>query len=274
MGWTQEGNGTRRSIVWDEDNHIQSIADSSTGSLQAGQTQTYQYDHQGSRVIKRGPQGETAYVNPWFTVRNRSIGSKHVYAGTSRIATQLVPGVKPVGNPSSTSSSPSSNIASVARSLAPALQALRSTGSSSTTTTSSTTSTTTTTIPPGILRGTGLAQRSATAALHARNLMQNPHYASSPTGTPTTSTSPADNFLYYYHPDHLGSSSYVSDASGQVFEHLQYFPFGETWVQESSNTQRTPYLFTGKELDEETGQVLPALLSGESILCRQVRPLA
>jgi len=38
-----------------------------------------------------------------------------------------------------------------------------------------------------------------------------------------------------------------------VFQHLEYFPFGETWVEEKSNTQRTPYLFTGKELDEDTG---------------------
>ncbi|MDY6930139.1 MAG: RHS repeat-associated core domain-containing protein, partial [Pseudomonadota bacterium] len=28
------------------------------------------------------------------------------------------------------------------------------------------------------------------------------------------------------------------------------FPFGETWVEEHSNKQRTPYLFTAKELDE------------------------
>ena len=38
-----------------------------------------------------------------------------------------------------------------------------------------------------------------------------------------------------------------------MYEHLEYFPFGETWVQERSNVERTPYLFTGKELDEETG---------------------
>ncbi|UWP94031.1 RHS repeat-associated core domain-containing protein (plasmid) [Aliiroseovarius crassostreae] len=32
---------------------------------------------------------------------------------------------------------------------------------------------------------------------------------------------------------------------------MEYFPFGETWVEEHSNRQRTPYLFTGKELDED-----------------------
>ncbi|WP_373033771.1 RHS repeat domain-containing protein [Sulfurovum sp.] len=58
---------------------------------------------------------------------------------------------------------------------------------------------------------------------------------------------------YYYHPDHLGSSSFVTDEKGKVYEHLEYFPFGETFAHEHSNTQVTPYKFTGKELDEVTG---------------------
>ncbi len=45
----------------------------------------------------------------------------------------------------------------------------------------------------------------------------------------------------------------MTDLDGEIFQHLEYFPFGETWVEEHSNTQRTPYLFTAKELDEETG---------------------
>jgi RHS repeat-associated protein len=60
-------------------------------------------------------------------------------------------------------------------------------------------------------------------------------------------------FLYFFHPDHLGSTSYVTDDKGALYEHLQYFPFGETWVQEGQPSQRIPYLFTSKELDEETG---------------------
>jgi RHS repeat-associated protein len=106
--------------------------------------------------------------------------------------------------------------------------------------------------PRGILQGTGLLNRSATAAAHARNLAKNSHYAGS-TATTALSGMASDNFLYFYHPDHLGSSGYVSDGAGQLYEHVEYFPFGETWVQEASSTQRTPYLFTGKELDEETG---------------------
>src|SRR6185503_12702908 len=58
---------------------------------------------------------------------------------------------------------------------------------------------------------------------------------------------------YYFHSDHLSNTNYVTDSGGKLYEHFEYFPFGETWVEESSNTQRTPYAFTGKELDEETG---------------------
>jgi hypothetical protein len=39
-------------------------------------------------------------------------------------------------------------------------------------------------------------------------------------------------FRYFYHPDHLGSTSYVTDASGEVYQHLEYFAFGETFVEE------------------------------------------
>ncbi len=59
----------------------------------------------------------------------------------------------------------------------------------------------------------------------------------------------AEPFRYFYHPDHLGSTSYVTDASGEVYQHLEYFAFGETFVEEHSNTDKTPYLFNGKEPD-------------------------
>jgi RHS repeat-associated protein len=159
-GWTQDTNGTNRTIVWNEENRIESVADN-------GQTKTYKYDDQGNRTIKRGPQGETVYVNQFYTQRPGANGTKHVYAGTSRIVSKLVkqdtPGANPQGN------------------------------------------------------------------------------------------TPFEKDLYFYHPDHLGSSNYITDTNGKLYEHLEYFPFGEAWVEENSNTQRTPYLFTAKELDEETG---------------------
>ncbi|MCI5127578.1 MAG: RHS repeat-associated core domain-containing protein, partial [Candidatus Electrothrix sp. AUS3] len=59
--------------------------------------------------------------------------------------------------------------------------------------------------------------------------------------------------LFYYHPNHLGSTSFVTDVEGEIYQHLEYFPFGETWIEEVSNQHRVPFLFTAKELDRETG---------------------
>jgi len=60
---------------------------------------------------------------------------------------------------------------------------------------------------------------------------------------------------YYYHADHLGSSSVVTDKDGKFYEQIEYFPYGETWVHNKANAeqQSTPYKFTSKELDPETG---------------------
>src|ERR1041384_5256255 len=68
----------------------------------------------------------------------------------------------------------------------------------------------------------------------------------------TGDPAPVEQFQYFFHPDQIGSSNYVTDASGKVYQHIEYFPYGETWVEEKNNTQRTPYLYTGKELDEDT----------------------
>jgi RHS repeat-associated protein len=57
---------------------------------------------------------------------------------------------------------------------------------------------------------------------------------------------------YYSHPDHLGSTGFITDDSGGMAEHLNYFPSGETWVSEHPS-QPVPQQFTGKELDQQTG---------------------
>ena len=60
-------------------------------------------------------------------------------------------------------------------------------------------------------------------------------------------------FQFYYHPDHLGNTAFVTNRLGEVYQHLEYFPFGEIFIDEHGNQERTPYLYNGKELDEETG---------------------
>ncbi|HKV12820.1 MAG TPA: SpvB/TcaC N-terminal domain-containing protein, partial [Thermoanaerobaculia bacterium] len=59
--------------------------------------------------------------------------------------------------------------------------------------------------------------------------------------------------LYFYQTDQLGSTQFVTDDRGLAWQHLEYFPSGETWVDERSEKQRTPWQFSGKEMDEETG---------------------
>ena len=61
--------------------------------------------------------------------------------------------------------------------------------------------------------------------------------------------------IFYYHSDHLGSASFLTDTNGYETQQLVYLPFGEDWVDMKYNTQQydTPYKFNGKEKDEETG---------------------
>ena len=101
-----------------------------------------------------------------------------------------------------------------------------------------------------------------------------------------------EKMQFYYHPDHLGSSSYITNLDGEVSQHIEYVPFGEVFIDEleltrksaaagkanCNNTWNTPYRFNdcanegrgklacsmpsaanrrvelnAKEFDEETG---------------------
>ena len=87
-----------------------------------------------------------------------------------------------------------------------------------------------------------------------------------------------EKMQFYYHPDHLGSSSYITNLDGEVSQHIEYVPFGEVFIEERNNTWNTPYRFNdcanegrgklacsmpsaanrrvklnAKEFDEETG---------------------
>ncbi|UQB68882.1 SpvB/TcaC N-terminal domain-containing protein [Epilithonimonas zeae] len=59
--------------------------------------------------------------------------------------------------------------------------------------------------------------------------------------------------VYWYHPDHLGSSSFITGIDGEVTQNMEYFPSGETFVENHLNSYNVPYKFNAKELDDETG---------------------
>jgi RHS repeat-associated protein len=62
-----------------------------------------------------------------------------------------------------------------------------------------------------------------------------------------------ERLIYFYHSDHLGSSSLITNLDGEVTQHIEYIPYGEVFIEERNNVWNTPYLFNAKELDEETG---------------------
>ena len=61
--------------------------------------------------------------------------------------------------------------------------------------------------------------------------------------------------VYFYHSDHLGSASWITDSIGIPIQHLQYLPYGEPYVDQrhAGSTYSERFTFTGKEKDEETG---------------------
>ncbi len=64
---------------------------------------------------------------------------------------------------------------------------------------------------------------------------------------------------YYYQTDGLGSVTEILNSSGGIAERYEYDPFGKVTVYSAGNAIvpqsviGNRYLFTGRELDEETG---------------------
>jgi RHS repeat-associated protein len=56
---------------------------------------------------------------------------------------------------------------------------------------------------------------------------------------------------YYYHTDHLRSSSVITDGSGAKVEEIYYYPFGQSRF--NSGGVNLKYKYTGQEEDAETG---------------------
>ena len=63
----------------------------------------------------------------------------------------------------------------------------------------------------------------------------------------------AENDVYFYHSDHLGSASWITDSAGIAVQHLQYLPYGEPYINQHPYGYSERFTFTGKEKDEETG---------------------
>jgi RHS repeat-associated protein len=226
-GWTDDTSGQRRRILWDEENSIRAIYDN-------GALYHYMYDASGERVLKgqgsgqwvyvngalKGGNGQmgnyTVYVNPYIVLHSGGY-TKHYYIENQRIVSKLGGGFDNNGQ------GPLKAGGNKVNYLAKYQQAI-----------------------DGISTNLSLLGMNGQTVQSAKSVKAPPGQVS---GNGNTS----ESFRFFYHHDHLGSTSYVTDASGEVYQHLEYFAFGETFVEEHSNTHRTPYLFSGKELDSETG---------------------
>jgi RHS repeat-associated protein len=258
-GWTDDKTGQRQKMVWDEENRLRSVSEN-------GQLNSYIYDADGDRVLKGIGSGQTVYVNgdlsgssggvgnftvyvnPYLVVKSGEY-SNHYFIGSQRITTRLEQGwdhqvtAPDAGDSISWTKKEKLMLQGMNRDQ----QALQGSDSA------------------GTVKVTGANARaaadssngsqgsSATPGNNANPNNNGNHYAYGHDKNNGGSGPGAADFLYFYHSDHLGNTSYVTDGSGEVYQHVEYFAFGETFVDEHSNTDAIPYLFNGKELDEETG---------------------
>ncbi len=206
---TGSDNPKRRRYVWSDENWLREVVDN-------GDVTSFLYDANGDRVVKRGKYGESVYLGQWYTLRNGQQGTKHIFAGPTRVASRL--------------DSAPANVASAAGTLAnPKTVTLASAGHLT-----------------GIARACEVGE-GVKVGLRPRCPDQDPGDTD---GGGFDDTARGETF--WYHSDHLGSSSYLTDERGRVFEHQEYFPFGETWVEDGPREPVSEFGFTAKPQDPET----------------------
>ena len=277
--------GTPRTIVWDEDNQMEGVEDGA-GALSDGGIR-FTYDDTGARSLKIDHFNKmVAYPNQFYTVENPLAGinaqaDKHIFVEDDRIATHMVSGpTTTTGPPSLGSTSTIAQwIGSWGVSIAQGNTDAANFGSPGNFVTVEQDGVQVLGAPQIWTKGVQvLGTANSCQILTLLNpkpqggyfqvsfnnqpgyLPVNAAVVGIPLSCFQTSTSqntsimPKNNFVFFYHDDHLGSTGYLTDQNGNLSEHLEYLPFGETWTQQDRGTQIFPdYEFTGKELDTETG---------------------
>jgi len=69
-----------RALAWDDENRLLKTTDKSGTNENIT---TYSYDANGMRALKKGKYGTVQYVSDNYTVRNKDLISKHVFAGNT-----------------------------------------------------------------------------------------------------------------------------------------------------------------------------------------------
>ena len=249
---TLDSNAAERKLRWDEENRL-------TASDDNGFVTNYWYDADGERTVKTSGEGEQLYVNsefaggrtntakfslyvsPYLVANQGGRYTKHIYIGSQRI-------VSKIGDFASYGSDPrriqyagseTDGLSVNYKQKYSAQQQVIKDNYAIFEVPYNGTDNNDYVDGQGFCCDDGSPEAAQVRALALENNFQDPDAY--------------EKLQFYYHPDHLGSSSYITNLDGEVVQHIEYVPFGEVFIEERNSIWNTPYLFNAKEFDEETG---------------------
>ena len=280
---TNDSANTTREMYWDEDNRLMVLSDN-------GKTSRYTYNAAGERIMKSygtmegvyingAPQGITFHETDNFTLYPASIISinknrftKHYFLGDKRVASRIGTGLfnNVYGRNGSYVTAGQQDYAERMNQIQTQKEAYyKKVG-----------------VAPGVPtekgaygdpENTGVGYNAVLTELGNHDVpqgwIQTPH----PNTTPNTNPGPPVSWndpsnpddpqagygyipndttkeeTFFYHSDHLGSTSYITDDHANITQYDAYLPYGELLVDEHSSSEELPYKFNGKQFDEETG---------------------
>ena len=254
-GHNETGTGERK-LIWDEENRLLAVDDN-------GFVSNYWYDADGERTVKTSGESDQVYVNgvfsggstntakfslyvsPYLVANQGGRYTKHIYAGSQRI-------VSKIGDFASYGSDPrrieyaGANTDGLSvdykAKYAAQQQVIKDNYKTFDVPYNGTDN-------DNYADGEGFCCNDGTqGALLEANKARSRAIAKS-----FKDPDNYENLQFFYHPDHLGSSSFITNLEGEVVQHIEYVPFGEVFIEERNSVWNTPYLFNAKEFDEETG---------------------
>ena len=280
---TNDSANTTREMYWDEDNRLMVLSDN-------GKTSRYTYNAAGERIMKSygtmegvyingAPQGITFHETDNFTLYPASIISinknrftKHYFLGDKRIASRIGTGMfnNVYGRNGSYVTAGQQDYAERMNQIQTQKEAYyKKVG-----------------VAPGVPtekgaygdpENTGVGYNAVLTELGNHDVpqgwIQTPHPNTTPgtnPGAPVSWNDPSNpddpqagygyipndttkEETFFYHSDHLGSTSYITDDKANITQYDAYLPYGELLVDEHSSSEDLPYKFNGKQFDEETG---------------------
>ena len=280
---TNDSANTTREMYWDEDNRLMVLSDN-------GKTSRYTYNAAGERIMKSygtmegvyingAPQGITFHETDNFTLYPASIISinknrftKHYFIGDKRVASRIGTGMfnNVYGRNGSYVTAGQQDYAERMNQIQKQKEAYYKQQG----------------IAPGVptMKGaygdpenTKRGYNSIIDTLGNHDVPQGWIQTPKPNTTPNTNPGPPVSWndpsnpddpqagygyipndttkeeTFFYHSDHLGSTSYITDDKANITQYDAYLPYGELLVDEHSSSEDLPYKFNGKQFDEETG---------------------